>query len=173
MVIKKVGDCVSEKISRLRKELNLTQDEFGALLSVSRQAVSKWELGQSTPDLETLRKIKQLFGVSYDELLDNNQRVSHTSDVILDLRRKRHFFYYSIIFGIIALVFFLYYVSIRLNGTYDAFIFNSDLRFIESQEGYDWFYYFIKIGLLLLSGLLFLLGLSFGYLSQGKGKSKS
>ncbi len=158
MVIKKVGDYMTEKISSLRRGLNSTQDEFGAILSVSRQAVSKWELGQSTPDVETLRKIKRLFGVSFDELLDDDKLVTSSSEVIVDLRRRRQFFYYIIICVVIALVFFLYYVSIRINGTYDAFIFNSDLRVIQSQQAYDWFYYFIKSGLLLCSGLFFSFG---------------
>ncbi len=161
---------MTEKISSLRRGLNLTQDEFGAMLSVSRQAVSKWELGQSTPDVETLRKIKRLFGVSFDELLDDDKLVTSSSEVIVDLRRKRQFFYYSIFCVIIALVFFLYYVSIRINGTYDAFIFNSDLRVIQSQQAYDWFYYFIKSGLLLCSGLFFSFGLYFGYFSQQRRK---
>lgn len=173
MVIKKVGDCMTEKISSLRRGLNLTQDEFGAMLSVSRQAVSKWELGQSTPDVETLRKIKRLFGVSFDELLDDDKLVTSSSEVIVDLRRRRQFFYYSIFCVIIALVFFLYYVSIRINGTYDAFIFNSDLRVIQSQQAYDWFYYFIKSGLLLCSGLFFSFGLYFGYCSQQREQGKT
>jgi len=58
---------MKDKIYKLRKEQNLSQDEFGSMLSISRQAVSKWELGQSTPDIETLKKMKQLFNVSYDE----------------------------------------------------------------------------------------------------------
>lgn len=168
MVIEKVGEVMSEKILRLRKELNLTQGEFGSLLSVSRQAVSKWELGQSTPDVETLRRIKQLFGLTYDELLDDDKPVEFKNDVIFELRQKRYRFYYSLVLIVIALVFFLYYISIRINGTYDAFIFNYDLRVIQTQKGYDWLYYFIKIGLLLFSGLFCLIGLCFAYFSQRK-----
>ena len=81
MVIEKAGETMSEKIYKLRKSLSLTQDEFGAMLSVSRQAVSKWELGQSMPDIEILRKIKQLFNVSYDELIDNDTPVDHKSEL--------------------------------------------------------------------------------------------
>ncbi|MDP3304467.1 MAG: helix-turn-helix transcriptional regulator [Erysipelotrichaceae bacterium] len=157
---------MSDKIYKLRKGLNLSQDEFGAMLSVSRQAVSKWELGQSMPDIEILRKIKQLFNVSYDELIDNDQPVEHNNDIIFTLRRKQQFFYYSVLFIIVGLALFLFYVFIRLNGYYDAFIFNSELKSIHFQEGYDWFYYFIKLGLLVFSGLSILFGSWFVYLSQ-------
>ena len=162
---------MTDKIYKLRKELNLSQDEFGSMLSVSRQAVSKWELGQSTPDIETLKKIKQLFNVSYDELLEEDKLIKHNSKMIVSLRNKRNFFYYSIVFVAISLIFFLYYVSIRLNGYYDGFIFKSQIEMIQSQQGYNWFYYFVKFGLLLISGVSFLIGTLFMVLSQRKNIS--
>lgn len=171
MIVKKVGEFMTDKIYKLRKELNLSQDEFGSMLSVSRQAVSKWELGQSTPDIETLKKIKQLFNVSYDELLEEDKLIKHNSKMIVSLRNKRNFFYYSIVFVAISLIFFLYYVSIRLNGYYDGFIFKSQIEMIQSQQGYNWFYYFVKFGLLLISGVSFLIGTLFMVLSQRKNIS--
>lgn len=168
MIVKKVGEFMTDKIYKLRKELNLSQDEFGSMLSVSRQAVSKWELGQSTPDIETLKKIKQLFNVSYDELLEEDKLIKHNSKMIVSLRNKRNFFYYSVMFVAISLIFFLYYLSIRLNGYYDGFIFKSQIQMIQSQQGYDWFYYFVKFGILLISGVSFLIGILFMFLSQRK-----
>lgn len=58
-----------EKISIMRKENNLTQEQFAELLSVSRQAVSKWESCISFPDTEKLIKISKLFSCSLDYLL--------------------------------------------------------------------------------------------------------
>ena len=168
MIVKRVGEFMTEKIYKLRKELNLSQDEFGSMLSVSRQAVSKWELGQSTPDIETLRKIKQLFNVSYDELLEEDKLIKHNNNLIVSLRNMRHFFYYSVMFITISLFFFMYYVSIRLNGYYDGFILKNQFEMIQSQQGYNWFYYFVKFGLLLISGISFLIGTLFMYLSQKK-----
>lgn len=161
---------MSEKIYKLRKGLSLSQEEFGAMLSVSRQAVSKWELGQSTPDIEVLRKIKQLFGISYDELIDNDLPGECKSELIADLRRKRHFFYYSIVLIVTALVSFMFYIYIRLNGTYDAFIFNSELKAIQNQGTHDWFYCFINSGLLMFSGLSLSFGLVLIYFAQKKDK---
>lgn len=171
MIVKKVGEFMTDKIYKLRKELNLSQDEFGSMLSVSRQAVSKWELGQSTPDIETLKKMKQLFNVSYDELLEEDNLIKHNGHLIVSLRNKKHFFYYSVMFVAISLIFFLYYVSIRLNGYYDGFIFKSQIEMIQSQQGYNWFYYFVKFGLLLISGVSFLIGTLFMVLSQRKNIS--
>ena len=71
-------------------------------------------------------------------------------------------------FAAISLIFFLYYVSIRLNGFYDGFIFKNQIEMIQSQQGYDFFYYFVKFGLLLISGVSFLIGTLFMVLSQRK-----
>ena len=58
-----------EKIAIIRKENNLTQEQFAEMLNVSRQSVSKWELGTSFPDTEKLIRISKLFSCSLDYLL--------------------------------------------------------------------------------------------------------
>ena len=52
-----------EKIARLRKQNNMTQAELGDSLSVTYQAVSKWERGESLPDFDTISRIAKLFQV--------------------------------------------------------------------------------------------------------------
>lgn len=73
----------SEKIVRLRKLKSLTQDEFASAVGVSRQAVYKWESGQSYPEVPKLLEIKLLFGISIDDLLDD------TYEVELPEKKKR------------------------------------------------------------------------------------
>ena len=58
-----------QKISDLRKENKLTQAELGNKLNVTAQAVSKWENGLSEPDIESIKKMCELFNVSVDEFL--------------------------------------------------------------------------------------------------------
>lgn len=52
----------------LRRLNNLTQEELAEKLNVSRQAVAKWESGESVPDLEKCRLIAEIFSVSLDDL---------------------------------------------------------------------------------------------------------
>ena len=60
---------VGEKIVKLRKEQNLTQEQFADMLKVSRQSVSKWELDSTYPDTEKLIRISKIFNCSLDYLL--------------------------------------------------------------------------------------------------------
>ena len=57
------------KLYNLRKQKGLSQEELANRLNVSRQTVSKWEVGDSTPDMEKLIAISDMFGISLDELV--------------------------------------------------------------------------------------------------------
>lgn len=60
---------IGEKLVKLRKEQNLTQEQFAEVLKVSRQSVSKWELNTAYPDTEKLIRISKIFNCSLDYLL--------------------------------------------------------------------------------------------------------
>ena len=64
---------MGEKLQLLRKSRGLSQEQLAAELDVSRQAISKWECGDSTPDLDKLRAICTYFGVTTDHLIWENQ----------------------------------------------------------------------------------------------------
>lgn len=60
---------IGEKIYELRVERALSQEKLAEMLEVSRQAVSKWELGQAVPDVDKIIKMSELFSVSTDTIL--------------------------------------------------------------------------------------------------------
>lgn len=60
---------LADKIIRLRKRNGWSQEELAEKMNVSRQAVSKWEAAQTTPDLEKILRLGNLFGVTTDYLL--------------------------------------------------------------------------------------------------------
>ena len=64
---------MGEKLQLLRKSRGLSQEQLAAELDVSRQAISKWECGDSTPDLDKLRAICTYFGVTADHLIWENE----------------------------------------------------------------------------------------------------
>ena len=60
-----------EKLQTLRKEKGWTQEQLAAQINISRQALSKWELGTAVPDTENVVQISKLFQVSTDYLLND------------------------------------------------------------------------------------------------------
>lgn len=59
----------NNRLYQLRKQKGFSQEELANRLNVSRQTISKWELGDSTPDMEKLIALSDLFEVSLDELV--------------------------------------------------------------------------------------------------------
>lgn len=66
----------NEKIVVLRKIKKITQDELACAVGVSRQAVYKWECGQSYPEVAKLIELKLLFNISIDDLLDESFEIA-------------------------------------------------------------------------------------------------
>lgn len=62
-----------EKLYTLRKTANMTQSDLAEKLNVSRQAVSRWEMGTAKPEVDTLIAMSDLFGVTLDDLLKNKE----------------------------------------------------------------------------------------------------
>ena len=65
-----------EKLTMLRKQNNLTQEQFAEELSVSRQTISKWERGDSVPDINSLIQIADFYEISLDQLVRDEYGVS-------------------------------------------------------------------------------------------------
>ncbi len=63
---------IGDQIQNLRVQKGLTQERLAEMLEVSRQSISKWELGQAIPDVEKIIRMSELFNVSTDTLLLRN-----------------------------------------------------------------------------------------------------
>lgn len=92
---------LSEKIKELRKKKGLTQEDLANALNVSRQAITKWESGDGSPDIENLKNIALYFHVSIDYLIDS------TTEKVIDLKTKFQLveiflFVFGICLGIVA-----------------------------------------------------------------------
>lgn len=72
--------ALSEKLYTLRKKSGLSQEQLAEQLSVSRQAISKWETGQSVPESDKLIVISNYFKVSLDYLLKEDDEEQATSE---------------------------------------------------------------------------------------------
>ena len=68
--------AIGANVYRLRKEARLTQDDLASFLGVTKASVSKWETGQSYPDIALLPKIATYFGISVDQLIGYEPQMS-------------------------------------------------------------------------------------------------
>ena len=94
---------LGEKLQQLRKRESISQEKFAEMMNVSRQAVSKWALDQSIPEIETLIAISNYFNVSMDYLLkeqidgvENNQAKTSNEETIQQEKASNGFDFYKI-----------------------------------------------------------------------------
>ena len=66
----------AEKLKEARKEAGLSQEQLAERITVSRSAIAKWETDKGMPDVNNLKIISQLLGVSVDYLLDDVEKIS-------------------------------------------------------------------------------------------------
>ncbi len=62
-------------IVKLRNQNNMTQEELAEKVFVTRQAVSRWETGETTPNIEALKQLSALFNVSINTLLGSEKKL--------------------------------------------------------------------------------------------------
>ena len=82
---------IGEQIQNLRVLNGLTQEALAEKLEVSRQSVSKWELGQAVPDVDKIIRMSELFNVSTDAILLRNTEDEQANKNPLHLSDRQRF----------------------------------------------------------------------------------
>ena len=82
-----MDNTIGKRISALRREKGLKQEDIAQALGVSSQAVSKWENDQSCPDISLLPKLAKLLGVSVDTLLSGEEE-KPAAELVPEQKRK-------------------------------------------------------------------------------------
>lgn len=94
----------SEKLTQLRKSKNMTQEELAAMLFVSRAAASKWESGRGLPNIDSLKAIAMLFGVTVDELLSGEELLTAAQNEVKSKEQRLR----ASLFGLIDVLHLLF-----------------------------------------------------------------
>ena len=83
---------LAEKLMSLRKEKGMSQMELAEKLNVSRQAISRWEVGAAVPSTDNLKMLSELYGVSVDYLLndavENPSKNTENQELLSERQRK-------------------------------------------------------------------------------------
>lgn len=116
---------LAEKVQELRKKKGLSQEQLAEKLGISRQAISKWESGQSAPDIDKVVLISEFFNVSTDYLLKQEKEVLEESvnqeeyTIEVNVKMNKKAFSYLLL-GIMFLFTFLFFLL--LIKTLDVFM---------------------------------------------------
>lgn len=81
---------LAEKLVTLRKQKGLTQMDLAEKLNVSRQAVSRWEVGSAVPGTDNLKVLTELYGVQIDFLLNDSMQEPLNSDEAIGIKPIAH-----------------------------------------------------------------------------------
>lgn len=136
---------IGKSIHRIRTENNMSQEEFSKIFFVTRQTVSNWENEKSYPDLNTIVKISDRFGVSLDKLLKEDEEmvndISEKTAVGIKWNKIRRTVFIVISIVLIGMVLFLTVQNVtwhirkdKLESHFNDSV--ASLGFAESDERY-------------------------------------
>ena len=115
---------LGKQIYELRKKANLSQEQLAEKVGVSRQTISKWELGETAPDIKQAQILSQIFNISLDELTGNDtkeviyEKVSNTEKLAgLIIKRIRIWGIIILACLIIAVVGIILFGNVREEGS--------------------------------------------------------
>lgn len=141
---------LNEKLQQLRKEKGLTQEELAAALYVSRTAVSKWESGRGTPNIDSLRALAAYFSVSVDDLLSADQLLSVAEE---ETKRKTAHLR-DLVFGLLDMSTALFFFLPLFGQTYGATLQEVSLLSLTAVAPYVRVAYLSVVALLIVLGIL-------------------
>lgn len=130
----------NEKLINLRKSAGLSQEELGNKLDVARQTVSKWELGETTPEMDKLVKMSEIFNITLDELVKdenikpqiNNTNTQKLAGMMIKILKG---------IGILLIIILIFYIIFAIVGliSFNTIDENSDSNttVVEIQEETD------------------------------------
>ena len=75
---KEVVNMLAENLALLRNIRGMTQEEVAEVIGISRQSYSKWEQGETIPDIEKCARLAEFYGVSIDSLVHQDEEIGKT-----------------------------------------------------------------------------------------------
>lgn len=111
---------IGNKIQELRKKNGMSQEELAEKIGVARQTISKWELGETSPDLKQAKELSKIFKISLDELTNNDikevliEKTSNTEQLAgLILKLIKFFVIFTIVAFILLIITSIIYKNVR------------------------------------------------------------
>lgn len=139
---------IGNKIMELRKKGGLSQEELAEKVGVARQTISKWELGETSPDLRQAKELSKIFNVSLDELTDNDikdilvEKTSNTEKLAgLILKLIKFIAAFIIVFPILLIALRIVFKNIHENNSGRLMNVSISCNLHNETYGYEFNYY--------------------------------
>lgn len=126
MDVEKLKLQIGNNIAAFRKQCGMTQAELAEKLNYSDKAVSKWERGESVPDVMTLVQIAELFGIGMNELINQTDAVAAPKEIQVPKRRVNKTviqWLVSILVWFVALFVYVVLSSMNVSKSWIGFIY--------------------------------------------------
>ena len=139
---------IGKSIMNLRKKNGLSQEELAEKIGVARQTISKWELGETSPDLKQAKELSKIFNVSLDELTNNDikdvlvEKTSNTEKLAgLILKLIKFIVIFVIVAPIILITLRIVFKNIYENNAGRLMNVSIKCNLHDDNYGYEFVYY--------------------------------
>lgn len=127
-----VKQNISKNLIMLRKNKKMTQKDVAKEFNYSDKAVSRWEIGESMPDIDILLKICDFYGVDFDWLIHSHEDVPQPKKSIKSQIRIAIALLFVVSCYTLATIIFVYNILINKSGTWKVFVFATSIALIIS-----------------------------------------
>ena len=139
---------IGNNIMKLRKKEGLSQEELAEKIGVARQTISKWELGETSPDLKQSKELSKIFNVSLDELALNDiksvlvEKTSNTEKLAgLILKLVKFLIIFIIVAPIMLIIINIIFKTFRENNSGRLMNAKIECTLHSKTYGYEFNYY--------------------------------
>ena len=139
---------IGNKIMELRKKNGLSQEELAEKIGVARQTISKWELGETSPDLKQAKELSKILKVSLDELSNNDikdvlvEKTSNTEKLAgIILKLMKFIIIFIIILPILLIVLRIVFKNIYEHNAGRLMNVSINCTLHNENYGYEFLYY--------------------------------
>lgn len=130
---------LSDKITTLRKQSGMSQEDLAEKLGVSRQAISRWEMGSAMPDANNILQISKLFSVTTDYLLNDEYESDNDLPKIQKMKEDNTQQILIYLIAVEAMTLVIQFMSVVILQNW-VFAILSLIPFIAAIAGFEWAY---------------------------------
>lgn len=109
---------IGKKLKKARQDSGLTQEKVSEKIEVSRQTISNWENEKSYPDIVSVIKLGELYGISLDELLKGDKKMIEHLEESTNIVKSNRKLYITILLNILIILILIVFYGIIPNNRY-------------------------------------------------------